>query len=350
MNHGVLSSKIDTGRRPSASSRRPAHLSKPLATIGIQSLSMKPFMSFAAVLLMAWRLIGESGPADRPRITSLVAGRAYVGGDTLLLESLEGARVLRIDSQGRVRSSLDLARTPVKLDASGLAVSEEGLLWVLADAGTVLIGFDPTRGTVTDTRPLPSRFQRVWSVGGTVMLAAVTTGGGEPLLFVMTPGGVRPCGAIRTRPVSRPLEAPILSIFDCGSSRTSVLPCWWLAGDSSLIFLRSTCTSKQTSVPSLVKARTAAERGSDPMEWFDSPIRDAFTIDDRLTWLLTNQEGSASVISANATVARHLLLLRDGRLERTLTLPRRARFILHGDTRGVSVLYSDGTTERIELP
>lgn len=312
---------------------------------------MNPFTRIAAAVFLAWPLVGESGPADRPRITSFVAGRAYVGGDILLLENLEtGARVLRIDSEGRLRSSLDLAKTPVKLDASGLAVSEEGLLWVLGDAGAILVGFDPIRGTVADSRPLPSRFQKVWSVGGTVMLAAAAMAGGEPLLFVMTAAGVRPCGAIRTRPVSRPLEAPILALFECGSSRTPVLPCWWTAGDSSLIFLRSSCAAKQTSVPTLVMPRTAAERGSDPMEWFDAAIRDAFTVDDRLTWLLTNQEGKTSVLSANATVARHLLLLRDGRLERTVALPRRGRLILDGDTRGVSVLYTDGTAERIALP
>lgn len=314
-------------------------------------MSLRPFPSFAAAVLLAWLPVREPVPADPPVLSTLVAGRAHVGEDTLLLERVEtGPRVLRIDSKGRLRSTLDLAKTPVKLSPSGLAVSEEGLLWVLGDSGTVLVGFDPTRGTVMDVRPLPSHFQFVWSVAGSVMLAAAATAGDEPLLFVVTPTEVRSCGGLRTRPVRRPLETPILSLFDCGSSRTAVLPCWWVAGTPSLISLRSSCATKQAGVPSLVTPRAAAERGSDPMEWFDSPIRDAFTVDDRLTWVLTNQEGKTSVVSANATVARHLLLLRDGRLERTVALPRRARLILDADARGVSVLYSDGIAGRISLP
>ncbi len=312
---------------------------------------MTPFTRLAAGVLLTGLSAAESVPGDRPRITTLVAGRARIGEETLLLEAVETApRVLRVDAGGWLRGTLELAKTPVKLSSSGLAISEEGLLWVLGDSGTVLVGFDPTHGTVADLRPLPSHFQFVWSVRGSIMLAAVTSRADEPVLFVVTPTGVRSCGALRTRPVKRPMEAPILSLFDCGSSRTAVMPCWWVAGDSNLIFLRSSCATKQTVVPSLVTPRAATERGSDPMDWFDSPIRDAFTVNDNLTWLLTNQEGKTSVVSADASVARHLLLLRDGHLESTLTLPRRARLILDADSRGASVLYSDGTTERLSLP
>jgi hypothetical protein len=307
-------------------------------------------MPIAFAVLCLTLAAGDS-TAIPPLSVRELAGRVFVGGETYFLESgPNGSRLVRFAADGRLLGAVVLSPGSTRLDSAGLAMSSDGLLWALGDKGTVLIGFDPVRGAPLDVRPLPIRGIAVWSVEGQVMAASFALRGGQPFLYRMTDTGFESCGALRSRVVNAQFDGPLLSMFACGASKTPVLPCWWLAGDAAIVSLRRSCASKTTAVPSLVVARTNAQRGSDPIERFDYPIRDIFSLDDHHAWLLTNQEGSRSPASENSVAGRHALLIADGRLDRSVPLRQRASFIIGGDLRSVVVLYTDGTIERIILP
>lgn len=321
---------------------------------------IRPALPSATVALLAlvatWipvRSLAETAgaPITTPTpLLSSVAGRSYDGGEVFLAELRSAdSRIVRLNPEGRVLETVDLEKTSVALDAFGLARSADGLLWMLADRGAALVGFEPTRGRVADVRPLPTNCIAVWSVDGIVFLAALRTSGDQPVLLRMNPGGFESCGALRSRPPKRAFDGPILGVLTCGASRTPITPCWWMAGDPELILLRSSCASKRVPVPSLVTRRSAAQRGSDPLDQFDYPIRDAFLIDETRSWILTNQEGTLSPSSERGTTARHLLLVTEGGVARTVPLARKGKLILGGDSRSVTILYADGTFEKIPL-
>lgn len=313
---------------------------------------MVPLILGAALASAAHATPGRV-PEARPGTTVVLryAGRARSAGATLLLEAGgDGARVLRIDDSGRLLSTLALSRTPVALESSGLAESQEGLLWALADRGHSLVGFDPASGAVADLRTLPAACQLVWGIGGVVMVATLPPSGGRPLVLRMQGERFLPCESVRTRPVRDALEAPILAMWSCGASNTPEVPCWWVAGSSVVHWLAPSGSARTGEVPTLVPKRSAGSTSQDPVQRFSYPIRDIFQIDADRAWILTNQEGEKTPFEEGASLARHVSLVAGGRVRKKVTLPRKARLVLAGDTAAITVLFSDGTVERIWTP
>ena len=121
-----------------------------------------------------------------------------------------------------------------------------------------------------------------------------------------------------------------------------------MAGESAVILLRDSCASKTIRVASrTTPGDPSRAMRADPIDRFEYPIRDVFRVDERRIWLLTNQEGSGL---SEETAARHVLLVTDGNLERTVPLQRKGRLLLAADSHQLTVLYADGGIETIPVP
>ena len=249
------------------------------------------------------------------------------------------------------------AVTQVRLEASaplidpyGLARPGDGSIRVLADKGRSVARFDERSGKLLGVDALPEPCAGIWSVGANVIVAPVRLRGGEPLLALATRnGGFRPFTSLESRRGKNSAETVSLNMFECGFALAGALPCWWLNGEPEVLLIDEKEQVVRVPGASLVGPAgppSGAARDFDAfLQELRFPMRDVFLLSRQASWSLTNQEGSRPLTDPARIRGRHLVLMEGGRVTKSIPLPKSGRAILGGDSRGVLVLYEDGSID-----
>jgi hypothetical protein len=255
--------------------------------------------------------------------------------------------VRRIDRVTLRSSTRRLSAADVPLDPYGFAATGDGTLWILGGKGRFLLRFSEKTGALLEGRELTDPGQGVSTLWGRVGIVAVRLRADEPLLQRLEGREFLPFSGLVSRTASGITAALIRNLFRCGSGTADAIPCWFTAGPAEILLLGRDGRVRPVAVPSFAQAALAASR--DPGGEFTYPVRDAFVSEEGL-WVLSNQEGDRTPLDAGARRGRHVVLLREGRPNRVARLDREARAILDAGTRGLVLLFADGSVSRVAAP
>lgn len=275
-------------------------------------------------------------------------GGHWVGGGEIRVLDTAAPPVLRRIRRDTLSSSVRaLSGADAPLDPYGLALPGDGTVWVLADRGRFVFRFSETTGERVEKRRLSEPCQTIATLWNRAGFFAVRVGESEPLLLRDTGGGLRPFSPLVSRRAEgAPEEQLIANLAKCGSGTRDALPCWFVAGEPRIFLLDRRGALRPVVVPSRAR-RSAAAPESLPGVGFTYPVRDVFLFDRDSLWVLSNQEGDRTPLEDGAIRGRHASLLRSGRVEREVELPREARAILDATASSLVLLFADGNIERI---
>jgi hypothetical protein len=273
-------------------------------------------------------------------------GRSIDSGEIRIFDVSVPA-VRRIDRVTLASSSRRLSGSDVALDPYGFAATGDGTLWILGGKGRFLLRFSEKTGALVEKRALVEPGQGISALWGRVGVVAVRLRPDEPLLLRQEGRDLLRFSGLVSRPAPGITAALIRNLLRCGSGTDEAIPCWYTAGPSEILLLGPDGAVRPVVVPSFAQPALAA-RG-DPGGAYTYPVRDAFFSEDGL-WVLSNQEGDRTPLDAGARRGRHVVLLRDGRPNRVMGLDREARAILNATPGGLTLLFANGSIERVAAP
>ena len=298
-------------------------------------------LALSVTLLSALPLAGgSSGPVGE-------YGGHWVGGDEIRVLDASAPSVIRRIHRATLATTIQpLNGADVPLDPYGLALPGDGTIWVLADRGRFVFRFSEATGERVEKRRMPEPCQAITTLWNRAGLFAIRLRAEERLLLREVDGRFRPFSSLVSRAADNPTEQLIANLVKCGTGSGSELPCWFVAGEPRVLILDRRGSVRPIAVPSFARqSGTPAE--TVPGAGFTYPVRDAFLVDRDSIWVLGNQEGDRTPLEDGAIRGRHVSLVRHGRAEKTVSLPREARAILDAASDGLVILFANGEIERI---
>jgi hypothetical protein len=275
-------------------------------------------------------------------------GGHWVGGDEIRLLEATNPPVLRRIRRATLATSLQaLGGADLSIDPYGVALPGDGTVWALADRGRFVFRFSEATGERVEKRRLAEPCQALTTLWNHAGFFAVRVRESERMLLREIDGRLQPFSELVSRRAEGTTEQLIANLVKCGTGTRDAVPCWFVAGEPRVLLLDRRGGLHPVSVPSW--ARTSPARaGSVPGVGFTYPIRDAFLLDRDTLWVLGNQDGDRTPLEEGALRGRHVSLVRFGRAERVVELPREARAILDASADRLVLLYADGEIERID--